>query len=616
MKLLLLMLWWWLPTAIIAERLRAREPNAVQRWAVAFVVWMIASGVWIFALTHAIGHSALSFKFGTLPILAIASISLITLRRRSAPQVIPLAAFDGLPFARFSASVIAFTALIALLSAVIAGVFSSGVSISGRSSEVFAYASFARAWSASHVADFGVIPDLFASAMAAPLPAWAHLSDAIASTGWTDWGSRLRAFVLWLVVGAWMMSRVSLATRSMPVAGLVLLCIAFQPALFTLINRNSDVAIVAALAAGCAAAFVAPQRYGNALIFAVAAFLWSPTLGWPVALAACIKVAINMNGGTRTRAWAGLAIGGGLIATLVALQAERFLPTFLRAGINAQSNSPLTWQTFSAGDAMILLLLAAGTALVINRNFALRRGGDQSPWLFVALLCPFCLVAMQLKWPSYLAATDRGSFSLALVLCAPSLVVYFISSLFAHVQTLSEYVSVETSVAATAAESTAQNEAEVTQPILSIDEMRARLLIAYDHYGNGQLPLATQVAQEVLDSDAQHPDAHHLFGLIALTENRPGDALRSVLRALDVFPEHALFHLTVADIYGAQSRWAEQAMALSEASRLDPTNINTKTKLLLAKRKSLMAQAQGANIGDRTRDADRNAYEILVNRKS
>jgi predicted Zn-dependent protease len=141
--------------------------------------------------------------------------------------------------------------------------------------------------------------------------------------------------------------------------------------------------------------------------------------------------------------------------------------------------------------------------------------------------------------------------------------------------------------------------------------MREVLMRGYTEFGQGNLPDATKLANEVLASDGNHPDAHHLLALIALQENRPGDALRAVQRAIDVFPEHALFFLTVSDIYGSQQRWGEQADALATASQLDPTDVGTKTKLLLARRKALVARTQHS-VKAGGAETLNNQYEIQV----
>jgi tetratricopeptide (TPR) repeat protein len=143
------------------------------------------------------------------------------------------------------------------------------------------------------------------------------------------------------------------------------------------------------------------------------------------------------------------------------------------------------------------------------------------------------------------------------------------------------------------------------------EAMRGLLMQGYHHLSANALSLAALHAQAALDYDSQHPDAHHLLAQVALRENRPGDALRSVLKSIQVFPEHALYHLTVSEIYGVQQRFNEQAFALQEASRLDPANMGIKTRLLMAKRKAMLQAAERAQQAPQA-SGEHRAYELIV----
>ncbi|MEN9560444.1 MAG: hypothetical protein RLZZ502_1655, partial [Pseudomonadota bacterium] len=83
-----------------------------------------------------------------------------------------------------------------------------------------------------------------------------------------------------------------------------------------------------------------------------------------------------------------------------------------------------------------------------------------------------------------------------------------------------------------------------------------------------------------------------------------------IKKAIAVYPEHALFHQSLADVFSKQLRFAEAVDALDKSLVLDPKNLVAKTKLLAAKRKLTQQQAVNKAIAQNARSG----YEIIVNK--
>ncbi len=610
-------LWWALPTAAIARALATRAPAIALRWPVALALWLFATGVF--------GTLALSFG---LPIRSVRSVGIAVLfasaafllwARTAQPDTTPEFSQLGLKNSPFAPQVSTLGALAALL--LIALTLTWNVlGASAGSAEFFAYGASAR----SAIFEAGATANLHNGALGSVLsdrlvafPAAVQYVSAALSGVWVLWAAKLPYILIWVAALALALARLREAKLPLAAAVIVLLSVLLLPSLVTLIGRGSDFAWISACALACASAWVAPRRGGIALLFSALAFAWNPWLGWPLALAnATLAMAISAPQKWRNGI-ANAVIGLAFVAVMLILQHETFLPAAVAAWFRNPELTPLwgahaLWQATAVVAASLAVFAALFAFAQTTSSLALK-------WYFAFAL--LMLLASLRVMPAALGATD-GAFDLALVLFAPALVLVSLATMGQQIYTLSDYrTNLQTTpeglasehgiASATSIHTNDLAEAVVVQPLLDHAQMNTLLLQAYEQFGQGDFVGATALAQEVLGADANHPDAHHLLALIALNENRPGDALRAVQRAIDVFPEHALFFLTVADIYGIQERWAEQADALATASKLQPNDVSIKTKLVIAKRKALMAQAQ-VQAKQAAAGAGSGTYEIEV----
>jgi tetratricopeptide (TPR) repeat protein len=431
-----------------------------------------------------------------------------------------------------------------------------------------------------------------------------YVSAAISGV-WALWAAKLPYVLIWVAGLTLALGRLREARVPLAGAAFVLLLVLLLPSLVTLTGRGSDFAWIAGCALAAASAWLSPARASVALLFSALAFVWNPWLGWPLALTSAVfAIAAAATSAWRNRI-AQIFLSATFIFMMIVLQSETFLPSALGAWVRPIAQIPL-WSQHGLWQAGAV----AACALVVFAGLILF--GRSRSSLALQWYCGFALlsiVASLRMMPAALGATD-GAFDLALIFYAPALVIVSLSAVGQHIYALSDYRS-----AALAPEAVAvpmiDAPAAPLQPLLDHEQMREQLGRAYTQFGQGDFEGAAVQAKEVLASDENHPDAHHLLALIALQENRPGDALRAVQRAIDVYPEHALFFLTVADIYGTQERWAEQADALATASKLEPSDISIKTKLVLAKRKALVAQAQAqSKLADKA--LSDGTYEIQI----
>jgi tetratricopeptide (TPR) repeat protein len=316
---------------------------------------------------------------------------------------------------------------------------------------------------------------------------------------------------------------------------------------------------------------------------------------------------------------------------MIALQADVFLPSAYASWFAGAAQRPLlNWVTL--GQGVWLTVLAIAVAAVAVSKLVARDESTSASLTFLLTLCALVVIALLRPWPTFLATTEALHANVLLVLLAPTAMLWVSATALGVTHALSHYATQTDTVARVAASQqsgpspiaaqTAQNVPTAQLPSaaqelgladeLSNEQMREVLANGYNHLMAGDLAKASLHARATLDYDENHPDAHNLLALVAMREGRIGVALRAVLRAIEVFPEHALYHLTVSDIYGMQNRFHEQAFALQEASRLDPANVGTKTRLLLAKRKAMMQDAQrtqGAGASTEHRQ-----YELIVSK--
>jgi tetratricopeptide (TPR) repeat protein len=600
-------LWWWLPTAAIAGAMTGRLPNAAQRWPIALAAWIAASGAFgTAALT--IGLPLRGVRTAAVFVLFVSAAFLFWQRRnaRSAEPNFEKFAEKSAPFAP---QVFTLFALAGLL--LVAGTLTwSVLGASAGSSEFFAYSASAR----SAVLEGGVTQNLHNGALhsfiaerivAFPV-AVQYTTAAIAGT-WALWPAKLPYVLIWVAALTLALARLREVRLPLGASVFVVLLVLLIPSLLSLVGRGSDFAWIAACAFAASSAWLSPRRSGVALAFSALAFLWNPWLGWPLALvSAAFTIALSAPARWRDRI-VHISLGISFVLMMLVLQAETFLPATMNLWFRPAAQTPL-WGHHGLWQAAAVVG-CAGVVFIVLLSFVRNRSGMASNWYagFAMLMIIGSLRIM----PAALGATDSG-YDLALALVAPALLMISFSAVTQRVYALSDYrPGVQPSLDAASDAGPPSTINGILQPLLDHQQMRDKLLLAYEQFGLGNLSDAAAMATEVLASDENHPDAHHLLALIALQEDRTGDALRAVQRAIDVFPEHALFFLTVADIYGKQERWAEQSEALSTASRLDPSDISIKTKLVISKRKSLMAQAQ-AQAKQAESGTENSGYEIQI----
>ncbi len=600
-------LWWWLPTALIAGVLAKRLPNAGLRWPIALAAWIGATG--------AIGTVALTLHVPIKGIrLAVAALLIacgvwLFNQRRMGSEKEPFSGRYSAKSGFFTPQVLSLLS-IALLLVLIATLLWTALSSGGGSAEFFAYSASARSavlegGNSTNILN-GNLHSLLSEGVVA-FPAAVQYATAVLSGTWAQWPAKLPHALIWIAALSFTLSR--LREARLPLAGAVLLVmlVLLLPSFITLVGRGSDFAWISACALACSAAWLTPRRGNFALAFAALAFGWNPWLGWPLALS-CAVFSLALEAPERWRKRIVYSyIGIAFVATMLVLQSETFLPNTMANWFRSPMQSPVwSGQSLWQGAAVVACAAAAFCALF---TLARKHSTLALAWYFATAL--LLVIATLRAIPSALGATD-SALDLALVLFAPALIVVALGAASQTIYTLSDYrLGVSAPISATAVAEEKAPDVALTL-LLDLEQMRAQLLRAYEAFGRSEFAPASALAEEVLQSDSNHPDAHHLLALIALQEDRPGDALRSVQRAIDVFPEHALFFLTVADIYGSQQRWAEQAEALATASKLEPADVSIKTKLLLAKRKALMAQAQKAQADQSGTSQAGGQYEIQV----
>jgi tetratricopeptide (TPR) repeat protein len=612
MSELAVFLWWWMATAVVAGWLLRASPrlgSAALRWPVAVMIVLMFTGA-VGIVGAAVGVPTRVLRWG-VGFALVASVVLFYLRRRKRGDLAWLEVSDEETKPISAPQALTYLALFVLL-------LTAGTCIwlvltaSAGSSEFFAYNATARAAAIEGQLQAGALSH---GERWLPFPIALQSIFATTAGGWSLLMAKLPYVLVWVAALCFALARLREARHPLAGASLTLALVLLLPSLLTLIGRGSDFAWVSACAVASAAAWLHPRRPVLALLFSTAAFVWSPSLGWPLALASALFALIAPLP-QRQRDYAAYAVMAlAFIVAMLALQSEVFLPASASAWFRNAAAAPM-WSQLSLWQSAGLVACALGLfAVAVVRSQRAASSALALRWyISFALLA---IIASLRIAPAALGAADTA-YDLAIVLLAPSLLLVAASTFTQQIYALSHYVSAPQVLVAGAAvldQNSVDADAIVTQlpPALDHEQMREVLLRGYAEFGQGNLSDATTLANEVLVSDGNHPDAHHLLAHIALQENRPGDALRAAQRAIDVFPEHALFHLTVSDIYGSQQRWAEQADALALASRLDPTDVGTKTKLLLARRKALMAQAQReSNLGGNNPGTD--AYEIYVTR--
>ncbi len=98
---------------------------------------------------------------------------------------------------------------------------------------------------------------------------------------------------------------------------------------------------------------------------------------------------------------------------------------------------------------------------------------------------------------------------------------------------------------------------------MTLDEaMRA----AIAHHQQGRLAEAERLYRAVLQAQAQHPDANHNLGALALQLNQAQAALPFLQAALSANPEHPQYWQSAAHALTSLQRWDEATALLDQAA--------------------------------------------------
>ena len=93
---------------------------------------------------------------------------------------------------------------------------------------------------------------------------------------------------------------------------------------------------------------------------------------------------------------------------------------------------------------------------------------------------------------------------------------------------------------------------------------------------SGQLQLAEELYQAILQINQNHPDASHNFGMLTAQKNQPAAALPYLLTALNAEPERAQFWISYIDalIQTGQSEEAQQILTLARQQGLEGEEVD------------------------------------------
>jgi tetratricopeptide (TPR) repeat protein len=125
--------------------------------------------------------------------------------------------------------------------------------------------------------------------------------------------------------------------------------------------------------------------------------------------------------------------------------------------------------------------------------------------------------------------------------------------------------------------------------------MQDDLNTAVQYHQSGRLEQAARMYQGILARQANHPDALHLLGVVALQQGRPQQAVELIGRAIAANPSVAAFHSNLAEAYRAVGELDRAIGCCQVALRLAPNYpeaINNLGLALLAQNKPEAAAAQ------------------------
>ena len=101
-------------------------------------------------------------------------------------------------------------------------------------------------------------------------------------------------------------------------------------------------------------------------------------------------------------------------------------------------------------------------------------------------------------------------------------------------------------------------------------EIAERLSSALNHHQSGDLEQAEILYRQVLARMPEHPDALHLYGVLAHQTGRLEEAGKCIARAIELFPQAAGFHNSLGNVRRDEGRGDEAAELYLKTLSLDP----------------------------------------------
>ena len=105
-------------------------------------------------------------------------------------------------------------------------------------------------------------------------------------------------------------------------------------------------------------------------------------------------------------------------------------------------------------------------------------------------------------------------------------------------------------------------------------ELAQALSLASQYHGAGQFSEAEAAYRQILEADAQHFDALHLFGVLSFQMGNHGQAVDLISRAIAVYPLDPVAHCNLGELYRVLNRLEEAAACYQTALALKPDYVD------------------------------------------
>ena len=105
------------------------------------------------------------------------------------------------------------------------------------------------------------------------------------------------------------------------------------------------------------------------------------------------------------------------------------------------------------------------------------------------------------------------------------------------------------------------------------------LQLGLQHHQAGHLDLAARVYRQVLQSEPQNADAHHLLGLVSLAQGQPTPAIEYFLSAISCNPLPSEFHHHLGAAYWAARQKQQAIDCFRKALSIEPNTAETHNDL-------------------------------------